>query len=68
MHQMKYMGDRREVESAGAYRLAQELTLTFQDTPFEQSLSEAVKGAIASLEDRVAWLERKLVHLGKEAD
>lgn len=50
IHQLKYLGDRKEIEMSGVYRLQQELLLTFLDTPFEQSLTEALKGAIARLE------------------
>lgn len=50
IHQLKYMGDRREVESAGAYRLAQELRLIYQDTSFEKTLDEGLKGALTRLE------------------
>lgn len=50
IHQLKYLSDRREIENAGAFRLAQELRLTFEDTPFQATLEEGVKGAIARME------------------
>lgn len=50
IHQLKYLSDRREIELAGAYRLQQELLLTFSDSPFEAALTEALKGAMTRIE------------------
>lgn len=50
MHQLRYLGDRKSTEQAGAYRLAAELKLIFEDTSFEKTLEEGIKGAITRLE------------------
>ena len=51
MHQFTRIRDRRELEAAGAYRLAQELRLVFNDTPFENSLEEGLKSAFDRIEE-----------------
>lgn len=50
MHQLRYLGDRKELEIAGMHRAFQELRLTFEDSPFAASLEEGIKGAIAKIE------------------
>lgn len=50
MHQLRYLSDRKEIETAGAYRLAQELKLIFEDSPFEKTLEEGLKGALTRFE------------------
>lgn len=44
--------DRDELERSGAYAVAQELLITFKDSPFEDSLKEAIRGALAKVEGR----------------
>jgi len=43
--------DRRSLEVAGAYRLSQELLVTFKDSPFADALDEAVRSAMILIED-----------------
>jgi hypothetical protein len=50
MHQMKFLGDRRELETSGAFRLAQELRLIFEDSPFSSALEEGLKSALTRME------------------
>jgi hypothetical protein len=45
INQLQTVRDRRALELAGAFRMAQELRLIFTDSPFESALDEAIKSA-----------------------
>lgn len=51
INQLKYVGDRKAAELAGAMRVITELRLIYQDTPTESSIEEAIKSITARLED-----------------
>lgn len=51
INQLQAIRDRKGLEIAGAMRLAQELRLCFADTPFAESLDEAIKGAMTLIEE-----------------
>lgn len=53
INQMRFVGDRKNAELAGAYRLQQELLLTFADTPWETALAEALKSALIKIEEEL---------------
>ena len=51
MNALKYTGDRKQLELAGAWRACQILKATFEDTSFSQSLDEAIRGAMIQIEE-----------------
>jgi hypothetical protein len=50
---IKAEADLIDAEKAGAYRLAQEVALTFKDTAMEQAVTEALKGALVKIESEI---------------
>lgn len=51
VNQLQAVRDRKSLEIAGAYRLAQELRITFEDSPFADALEEAIRGAMTLIEE-----------------
>lgn len=49
-NQLKDIRDRKALEMAGAFRMAQELRLIFTDSPFESALDEGIKSAFQRIE------------------
>jgi len=50
INQLESIRDRRGLELAGAYRMAQELKLIFAGTPYEKSLEAGIKTVVALIE------------------
>lgn len=53
INQMRFVGDRKNAELAGAWRVTQELKLVFQDTPFQNALEEAIKSVMEHIESEL---------------
>ena len=53
INQMRFVGDRKNAELAGAYRIQQELLLLFSDTPWESALTEALKSVLTKIEEEL---------------
>jgi hypothetical protein len=52
VQESSYIRDRDELQRIGAEIVGSELMLTFKDTPLEEPLKEALKGALAKIEGR----------------
>lgn len=50
INQIQTVRDRKALEMAGAFRMAQELRLIFTDSPFESALDEGIKSAFQRIE------------------
>lgn len=53
INQMRFVGDRKNAELSGCYRISAELKEIFKDSPFSSALEEALKSALIKIEEEL---------------